>query len=112
MSADAAKAEFGCPYYPAYSNRCNALKGESGFCSRHTGKRCSVCGEQATRECNHTGQFVCGAPLCDDREGFVDSSQPSGSWGFMNHGHRQKMNAQKPREMVAADIGVPAHDPD
>lgn len=110
MTTDMAKAEFGCPYYPAYSGRCNAIKGESGFCSRHNGKACSVCGEQATRECNHTGQFVCGAPLCPDCEGYVDSSKSGGAWGFMNHGHRPIMRAQKPRKMIAADIGGQHHD--
>ena len=101
-----ANAEFGCPYYPAYSGRCDAPKGESGFCRHHTGKLCSVCGEQATHECNHTGQFVCGALLCASCEGYVDSSKASGSWGFMNHGHRRVMRAQEPRTMSAEDIGL------
>lgn len=106
MTDAAAKAEFGCPYMPAYSSRCNGIKTASGFCKGHTGKACSVCGEQATRECNHTGQFVCGAPLCPNCEPFTDTTKPSGSWGFMNHGHRPIMRAQKPRTMTADDIGV------
>ena len=45
---------------------------------------------QATKECDHTGQFVCGTPLCDNCEGITDTSNPSGRWGFANHIHRQK----------------------
>ncbi len=106
MSDRHADLEFGCPYHPAYSGRCNAPKGESGFCRHHAGKACTVCGEQALHECNHTGQFVCGAPLCAGCEGFVDSTKSSGSWGFMNHSHRRIMREQKPRTMTAGDIGI------
>jgi len=87
--SDKAALEFGCPYVPAYSNRCNRLKGESGFCSQHTGIKCCVCGKQATNECNETGQFVCGARLCDDCEGYREKG-PSGAWGLLNHDHREK----------------------
>lgn len=102
-----ASAEFGCRYRPAYSVGCGALAGPFGFCATHAGKLCRSCGEQATNECNHTGQFVCGAPLCDDCEGWVDTSKSGGSWGFMNHSHRVKPAVQKAREcrpMVEADI--------
>ena len=105
-----ATAEFGCRYLPAYSGRCGALAGESGFCAHHVGKECRVCGVQATNECNHTGQFVCGTPLCSDCEGWVDTSKASGSWGFMNHSHRVKPAVQRAREcrpMVAGDLATP-----
>lgn len=107
MSGDIATREFACRYTPAYSNRCSALAGESGYCVHHVGKKCCVCGDQATRECNHTGQFVCGAPLCGDCEGWTDGTRPSGSWGFMNHTHRLKGAIQRAREcrpMVEGDI--------
>lgn len=78
-----------CRYYPCYQNQCkNECDGE--FCVKHAGKKCRVCGEQAAHECNHTGQFVCGVPLCDNCEGFTDTSKPSGAWGFMNHAHRKR----------------------
>lgn len=39
---------------------------DNGQCTKHQ-NLCCVCREQlATRSCSHTGQFVCGAPLCDD----------------------------------------------
>ena len=103
-----ADAEFGCPYYPAYSGKCNGIKGESGFCVTHVNKKCGVCGEQAVTECNHTGQFVCGQPLCPDCEGFTDNKKSGGSWGFMNHQHRAKPTVQSERdrrEMIAGDLG-------
>lgn len=103
-----AAAEFGCHYTPTYSGRCDAIAGESGFCKRHEGKTCTVCEAQATHECNHTGQFVCGAPLCDGCEGYVDSSKPGGSWGFLNHWHREIMRAQPPRTMLGDDLGLAA----
>ena len=106
-----ADAEFGCPYFPAYSGRCNGMKGASGYCIKHTEKKCCVCGDQAVRECNHTGQFVCGYPLCRNCEGFTDDKKSGGTWGFMNHGHRVKPSVQSERdrrEMVASDIGVEA----
>jgi len=36
-----------------------------GFCEKHANDTCH-CGKRATKECGHCGQFVCGAPLCDD----------------------------------------------
>ena len=78
-----------CRYEPCWQSRCKKER-EGEFCSTHVGKLCCVCGEQASRECNHTGQFVCGAPLCDNCEGFTDTSKPSGIWGSMNHTHRTR----------------------
>ena len=110
-----AAAEFGCRYRPAYANGCGALAGESGFCANHVGKKCCVCGDQAANECNHTGQFVCGAPLCGDCEGWVDTSKAGGSWGFMNHSHRVKPAVQSARDrrpMVEGDLRTPSPNPE
>lgn len=78
-----------CRYQPCWQKRCNK-ECEGEFCATHLNEKCSVCGEQASNECDHTGQFVCGAPLCDSCEGFTDTSKPSGGWGFMNHSHRKR----------------------
>lgn len=78
-----------CRYSMAWIGACKK-ECEGDICEHHSKVTCCVCGKQATHECNHTGQFVCGAPLCEDCEGFVDSEKPSGSWGFMNHAHRAK----------------------
>lgn len=80
-----------CKFDEAWRGSCNAACVDShAFCETHSQTKCQVCGEQATNECDHTGQFVCGAPLCDNCEGHTDTSKPSGGWGFLNHTHRRK----------------------
>ena len=78
-----------CCYAPAWQKPCNKPC-EGVVCEEHAKQRCCVCGAQAVHECDHAGQFVCGARLCADCEGFTDPGQPSGSWGFLNHGHRRR----------------------
>lgn len=79
----------GCTFDIAWRGTCNA-QCEDGLCATHSAVKCCVCGAQATHECAHTGQFVCGAPLCNACEGHTDTSKPSGNWGFGNHIHRKK----------------------
>lgn len=83
-----------CSYSMAWIGLCKAECSDQ-FCEKHSTVNCCVCGAQATNECNHTGQFVCGSPLCDECEGFTDVSKPSGSWGFMNHTHRKRASQSK-----------------
>ena len=78
-----------CKFDLAWRGPCKATC-EGSVCTQHAKVKCCVCGEQATRECDYTGQFVCGAPLCNNCEGHTDISKSAGSWGFMNHTHRQK----------------------
>ena len=83
-----------CRYEISWVGRCSRSAAEgSDYCHDHAGKQCCVCGEQASHECNHTGQFVCGAPMCVNCEPSTDTSKASGSWGFMNHTHRRKIVA-------------------
>lgn len=80
-----------CKFDEAWVGKCRSQNLEgSEFCEKHSKTKCCVCAEQATNECSHTGQFVCGAPLCDNCQGYTDTSKGSGVWGFMNHGHRRK----------------------
>ncbi len=79
-----------CKFQISWVGRCKGEVMADELCSTHIDVSCVVCNQQAVRECDHTGQFVCGAPLCDTCEGFVDQGKPSGGWGFMNHGHRRK----------------------
>ena len=81
-----------CTYIMAWRGHCQAVC-DGELCVEHLKRKCVSCGEQATNECNHTGQFVCGAPLCDSCEGHTDTGKPSGGWGFMNHTHRRKEGA-------------------
>ena len=78
-----------CTFDLAWRGQCKATC-EGSVCTQHAAVKCCVCGEQATHECDHTGHFVCGAPLCNKCEGHTDTSKPAGGWGFMNHTHRQK----------------------
>lgn len=81
-----------CKFWPAYSIKpCGIPTGSaSDICEEHSKKKCDSCGESATHECSYTGQFVCGAPLCDK---CVDRSKPSGAWGFMNHEHVRRSDS-------------------
>lgn len=71
-----------CKYQVSWVGRCNQPADESELCAKHLGVKCCVCGNQAVDECDHTGQFVCGAPLCGDCAGFTDQAKPSGNWGL------------------------------
>ena len=43
---------------------------------------CVSCGEPATHDCHQTGQFVCGAPLCDKCEHALFPDGTNGGIGF------------------------------
>lgn len=54
-----------CTYSKAWVGGCKSEKIlDNGQCEDHQGK-CS-CGNLATHDCAHAGQFVCGRPLCDE----------------------------------------------
>ena len=71
-----------CPFIKAWSGRCNrpVPKGAT-TCQEHK-LTCSSCGAQATHECDETGQFVCGAPLCDNCEHTIFGNGTNGGIGF------------------------------
>lgn len=79
-----------CKFSVSWVGACKAPADGSGYCEKHRATACGVCGAQATHDCAHTGQFVCGYPLCSDCEGHTDTSKPGGAWGFMNHSHRAR----------------------
>lgn len=94
-----------CRYDMPWAGRCRRpTTHESGICEDHRGEKCVVCGGQSTHGCSYAGQFVCGAPLCDD---CTDDTTPGpfGSWGFLNHIHKRKAD-RPPQRMMAADIGA------
>ena len=62
-SAEAPKLT--CGFDRAWQGSCKCTDIlDNGQCESHQDK-CS-CGKLATRSCEHTGQFVCGRPLCDE----------------------------------------------
>jgi len=83
-------SELLCPFVVAWRGRCNDKADETGLCEHHRAMKCSSCGAQATHDCDHTGQFVCGVPLCDGCHGVNDANKSPGTWGFMNHSHQRK----------------------
>ena len=55
-----------CPFNRAWIGKCKKSP-EIGelFCEDHKGLKCWKCKAQATSDCSHAGQFVCGTPQCD-----------------------------------------------
>lgn len=72
-----------CKFDIAWVGRCNKQPVALGeMCEKHSGKKCTSCGAQATQECAETGQFVCGALLCDDCEHATFPDGYNGGVGF------------------------------
>jgi hypothetical protein len=55
-----------CIWVRAWIGRCEAMATAHGCCEQHQAVCCS-CGAPATHDCEETGDFVCGALLCDER---------------------------------------------
>ena len=55
-----------CGFNMAYAGTCKTTKiQDNGQCDKHQ-DNCCMCGESATQSCSYAGQFVCGAPICDN----------------------------------------------
>jgi len=74
-----------CKFNKAWIGRCKNEADESGFCEEHKFLKCCSCGTQATHECDETGQFVCGFPLCDDCTHNTHPKGHNGGVGFNAH---------------------------
>lgn len=71
-----------CGFDKAWIGKCtNPVHKEGDKCEEHQMKCCS-CGAPATHECAETGQFVCGAPLCDDCTHNTHPEGHNGGVGF------------------------------
>lgn len=81
-----------CSFDMAWRGPCGEPASLRNRCPAHAEVVCAACKSPATRECDYTGQFVCGTPLCDNCHGYTDTSKPSGSWGFLNHSHCRKQS--------------------
>jgi hypothetical protein len=67
-----------CNYDEAWRGKCkNACP-----CSLHADKVCVSCKAPAVRSCEETGQFVCGAPLCEECEHSIAPDGTNGGVGF------------------------------
>lgn len=70
-----------CTFQKAWSGRCQHIANSSGKCAKHD-VACVSCGASATHDCDETGQFVCGAPLCNDCEHTIAPDGTNGGIGF------------------------------
>src|ERR1035437_66469 len=72
-----------CKFDIAWVGKCNrpVVDGKS-VCQEHLEQICCSCGAQATRQCEETGQFVCGELLCDNCEHTTFGDGTNGGVGF------------------------------
>jgi len=72
-----------CKFNQAWIGECGKPTVDgSEYCKEHKDEKCCSCGSQATRSCSETGQFVCGAPLCDDCDHTTFPDGTNGGIGF------------------------------
>lgn len=57
-----------CAFDISWIGQCSTMVTTIGskYCEKHLNMKCVVTGKQATHDCEHTGQFVCGYPLSDE----------------------------------------------
>jgi len=74
-----------CGYLIAWVGPCKSQPSDDSSCrcDKHKDKVCASCGAPATQECDTTGQFVCGAPLCNDCEHTIAEDGTNGGVGFV-----------------------------
>ena len=71
-----------CKFDNAWQGKCGKPADNSGFCPEHKEDKCCSCEKPATHTCAETGQFVCGATLCDDCEHTIYPDGTNGGIGF------------------------------
>lgn len=79
-----------CVFDRSWAGRCGKPC-HGKFCTQHENLKCVSCGEPAERECDYTGQFVCGAPLCGECEDVVADEGADRGLFFMGHKHGRKL---------------------
>ena len=84
-----------CRYLECYQSKPCGADSDSEMCAKHRAIMCKGCAGQATHECNYTGQFVCGAPLCDNCHGTQGDSTKGMGWGFIGHIHQPKTQMEQ-----------------
>jgi hypothetical protein len=71
-----------CGFNQAWIGKCKAPVDSDGErCEKHS-LACVSCGAPATHTCDQTGQFVCGAPLCDECTHNTHPEGHNGGIGF------------------------------
>lgn len=80
-----------CNFDIAWVGRC---KEPAGQCEKHADLKCAGCGLPAVKSCDHTGGFVCGAPLCAGCMHSPPAADSSNLFG-MGGGHEPTKIAMK-----------------
>jgi len=81
MTTPANSYDSPCRWDIAWVGKCKRPSTKNGF-SEGQQRACCSCGAIATHDCNETGQFVCGAELCDDCEHTIRPDGTNGGIGF------------------------------
>lgn len=84
-----------CKFSEAWIGKCKN-EGEP-YCEKHANEKCISCGKQATGSCDSTGQFVCGAPLCDNCEHTIFENGTNGGIGFNQQPLPEGMESHCPK---------------
>lgn len=81
-----------CIWRDAYMEVCGKpVKGNSKFCEEHIGRKCSVCGDVAVRECRYVKTYRCGMFLCMRTKCYTRHSFHDGySWSNRRYRPRKK----------------------
>lgn len=74
------------------------------YCTEHLEIKCSICGEQATHDCDETGQFVCGTPLCDSQECILKHYYINHGYAFHEIAVRENKLNIKPFKLVVSKV--------
>lgn len=69
-----------CNFNEAWIGKCE----NESPCEKHANQTCASCGAQATHDCEQTGQFVCGSPLCDECEHAIAPDGTNAGIGFFS----------------------------
>lgn len=81
--------------FSTYGVPCGAtVEHGSYFCENHKAASCVSCSKPSTHGCDYCGQFVCGAPLCND---CTDISTEHGH----RHGEKPEIKAARLAQMDA-----------
>lgn len=72
-----------CKFDDEWRGRCDEPADSTGFCRKHWGVLCRLCGVQAITECGQTVfGLTCGVPLCGAHNG--DCKQDHGRWPILS----------------------------
>lgn len=100
-----------CKFNTAWVGMCKneAIQGTE-YCEEHSKVKCSICGEQATHDCDLTDMLVCGSPLCDSAQCHLQHLKRSHGSYFSNiEFYENSLNIPHSKYVIARAIYNPEH---